>query len=54
VAFPAPPADSYCDGDCSVICRSLLWSAAGHAGGPHRTTERTIAPSRRADITLYG
>jgi hypothetical protein len=28
VAFPARPADWYCDGDCSVICRtSLCWWA---------------------------
>ena len=38
----------------SVICRSLLCSAAGHAGGPLRTTERTIAPARPAGITRFG
>jgi hypothetical protein len=38
----------------SVICPILLWSAAGHTGGPQRTTERTIAPGPVAGITQYG
>jgi hypothetical protein len=37
-----------------VILQFLLCSAAGHAGGPLRTTERTIAPVQDASITLLG
>jgi hypothetical protein len=36
------------------ICCLLLGSAAGHIGGPQRTTERTIAPGQGAGITLFG
>ena len=37
------PADEYAS---LVIYTFLLGSAAGHAGGPQRTTERTIAPGQ--------
>ena len=45
------PDDEYVSLD---ICSFLLGSAAGHVGGPQRTTERTIAPGRGGGITLLG
>jgi hypothetical protein len=38
----------------SVMCRSLLWSAAGHLGGPLRTIDGPSHQARPAGITRFG
>jgi hypothetical protein len=56
VAFPPRPADWYCDGDCSVICRSLLvwvgWPRQQQIGRPECIIGVTIPPAPGSGITL--
>jgi hypothetical protein len=55
VAFPARPADWYCDGDCSVICRTSLCGCAGrvNTGSAARVRRQRHRPTRAGSgITL--
>jgi hypothetical protein len=56
VAFPARPAGWYCDGDCSVICRSLLVWLCPAASTPDQPpgciVNATVPPGPGSGVTL--